>query len=273
MSEIDQGSVCPPLTIQSAAKFPTDTIKLEDSEDLFAEIEDEDNVPVENDICQFSERNNFPNTSLSSSKPDFLQDIKIEIVDFELDGEPKKSKSDDDRSSHFCNITLQKSLPLGINDKCSKPEFSSDANETKVQKKSSEESTNEKSPAKKSSEVARETKVQRKSSEEFGDDKESLEIGEMLEWFDRCIMFNCNQCEKSYITKSGLYNHQATMHHSIKHKCDQCDKEYNSKASLLDHQNSKHGSIKYKCDLCDKKYSTKNVLKDHKRNIRVQARI
>ena len=101
---------------------------------------------------------------------------------------------------------------------------------------------------------------------ELGDDIEPFEMGEMLECSLQTETYNCPQCEKTYTTKSGLYNHQATVHRGKKHKCDQCDKEYNSKASLLDHKNSKHEGMEYKCDLCNKKYKTKNVLKDHKRN-------
>ena len=101
---------------------------------------------------------------------------------------------------------------------------------------------------------------------DLGDDIEPFEMGEMLECSLRTETYNCPQCEKTYTTKSGLYNHQATVHRGKKHKCDECDKEYNSKASLLDHKNSKHLGMLFKCDLCDKSYKTKNVLKDHKRN-------
>jgi len=233
MSEIDQNSVCPPLIIRTAEKSPIDTITLGDSEDLFAEDDEPVEVIDELDICQFIERNDLPNTSLSSLEPDFFQDSQeikdksieildsqeitkqeksIEIVDLEMEltAKPKKkSKLDEDyewnndRSSHFYNITLQKSLPLGIYDKRLKPfesEFEKEVHKIALEnskrtrsvarkleyfykekspskkspvKKSSE--TKEKSPVKKSSETkenspakksseTKETKVQKKSS-------------------------------------------------------------------------------------------------------------
>ena len=224
MSEIDQNSVCPPLIIRTVEKSPIDTITLGDSEDLFAEDDEPVEVIDELDICQFIERNDLPNTSLSSLEPDFFQDSQeikdksieildsqeitkqeksIEIVDLEMEltAKPKKkSKLDEDyewnndRSSHFYNITLQKSLPLGIYDKRLKPfesEFEKEVHKIALEnskrtrsvarkleyfykeksakspskkspvKKSSEYKEN--SPAKKSSDDAKETKVQKKS--------------------------------------------------------------------------------------------------------------
>ena len=223
MSEIDQNSVCPPLIIRTVEKSPIDTITLGDSEDLFAEDDEPVEVIDELDICQFIERNDLPNTSLSSLEPDFFQDSQeikdksieildsqeitkqeksIEIVDLEMEltAKPKKkSKLDEDyewnndRSSHFYNITLQKSLPLGIYDKRLKPfesEFEKEVHKIALEnskrtrsvarkleyfyKEKSAKSPSKKSPVKKSSETkenspakkssdAKETKVQKKS--------------------------------------------------------------------------------------------------------------
>jgi len=210
MSEIDQNSVCPPLIIRTAEKSPIDTITLGDSEDLFAEDDEPVEVIDELDICQFIERNDLPNTSLSSLEPDFFQDSQeikdksieildsqeitkqeksIEIVDLEMEltAKPKKkSKLDEDyewnndRSSHFYNITLQKSLPLGIYDKRLKPfesEFEKEVHKIalenskrtrsvarKLENISKEKSPSKKSPFKKFSEIKEKSPV-KKSSE------------------------------------------------------------------------------------------------------------
>merc|ERR1711860_246357 len=210
MSEIDQNSVCQPLIIRTVEKSPIDTITLGDSEDLLAEDDEPVEVIDELDICQFIERNDLPNTSLSSLEPDFFQDSQeikdksieilnsqeitkqekyIEIVDLEMEltTKPKKKSKleedyewNNDRSSHFYNITLQKSLPLGIYDKRLKPfesEFEKEVHKIalenskrtrsvarKLEYISKEKSAKEKSPSKKSSEIKEKSPV-KKSSE------------------------------------------------------------------------------------------------------------
>ena len=207
MSEIDQSSICPPLIIRPVEKSPIDTITLEDSEDLFAEDKNEDDEPVEvideNDICQFIENNDLPNTSLSRLEPDFFQDSQeikkhdksvevideyvdispsIEVVDLDVE-KPKKIiklveedyEWNHDRSSHFYNITLQKSLPLGIYDKRLKPfesEFEKEVHKIALENSKRTRSvarkldciSKEKSPVKKSSETKEKSPV-KKSSE------------------------------------------------------------------------------------------------------------
>merc|ERR1711860_58726 len=212
MSEIDQNSVCQPLIIRTVEKSPIDTITLGDSEDLLAEDDEPVEVIDELDICQFIERNDLPNTSLSSLEPDFFQDSQeiknksieildsqeiekqekaIEIVDLEMEltAKPKKkSKLDEDyewnndRSSHFYNITLQKSLPLGIYDKRLKPfesEFEKEVHKIalenskrtrsvarKLEYISKEKSPSKKSPSKKSTEIKEKSPV-KKTKEKF----------------------------------------------------------------------------------------------------------
>merc|ERR1711860_384655 len=193
MSEIDQNNVCPPLIIRTVEKSPIDTITLGDSEDLFAEDDEPVGVIDELDICQFIERNDLPNTSLSSLEPDFFQDSQeikdksieildsqeitkqekyIEIVDLEMElttKPKKKSKLDEDyewnndRSSHFYNITLQKSLPLGIYDKRLKP-FESEF-EKEVHKIALENSKRTRSVARKLEYISKEKSPSKKSTE------------------------------------------------------------------------------------------------------------
>ena len=193
MSEIDQSSICPPLIIRPVETSPIDTITLEDSEDLFAEDKNEDEEPVEvideNDICQFIENNDLPNTSLSSLEPDFFQDSQeikkhdksvevideyvdispsIEVVDLDVE-KPKKIiklveedyEWNNDRSSHFYNITLQKSLPLGIYDKRLTP-FKS-AFEKEVHKIALENSKRTRSVARKLNYISNENSTKQKS--------------------------------------------------------------------------------------------------------------
>ena len=207
MSEIDQSSICPPLIIRPVEKSPIDTITLEDSEDLFAEDKNEDDEPVEvideNDICQFIENNDLPNTSLSSLEPDFFQDSQevkkheepvevidedevspsIEVVDLDME-KPKKiiklSEEDyewnNDRSSHFYNITLQKSLPLGIYDKRLTP-FKS-AFEKEVHRIALENSKRTRSVARKLNYISNENSTKQKSPVKKSPIKKSSETKE-----------------------------------------------------------------------------------------------
>ena len=207
MSEIDQSSICPPLIIRPVETSPIDTITLEDSEDLFAEDKNEDEEPVEvideNDICQFIENNDLPNTSLSSLEPDFFQDSQevkkheepvevidedevspsIEVVDLDME-KPKKiiklSEEDyewnNDRSSHFYNITLQKSLPLGIYDKRLTP-FKS-AFEKEVHKIALENSKRTRSVARKLNYISNENSTKQKSPVKKSPDKKPSETKE-----------------------------------------------------------------------------------------------
>ena len=209
MSEIDQSSICPPLIIRPVEKSHIDTITLEDSEDLLAEDKNEDDEPVEvideNDICQFIENNDLPNTSLSSLEPDFFQDSQeikkhkgdksvevideddicptIEVVDLDVE-KPKKiiklSEEDyewnNDRSSHFYNITLQKSLPLGIYDKRLTP-FKS-AFEKEVHKIALENSKRTRSVARKLNYISNENSTKQKSPVKKSPDKKPSETKE-----------------------------------------------------------------------------------------------
>ena len=209
MSEIDQSSICPPLIIRPVEKSHIDTITLEDSEDLLAEDKNEDDEPVEvideNDICQFIENNDLPNTSLSSLEPDFFQDSQeikkhkgdksvevideddicptIEVVDLDVE-KPKKViklveedyEWNNDRSSHFYNITLQKSLPLGIYDKRLTP-FKS-AFEKEVHRIALENSKRTRSVARKLNYISNENSTKQKSPVKKSPDKKISETKE-----------------------------------------------------------------------------------------------
>ena len=65
--------------------------------------------------------------------------------------------------------------------------------------------------------------------------------------------FECDQCDKTYSSKGGLYMHKQSVHQGVKYACDQCDLQYTQKGDLIRHIQLKHEGVKYACDQCDYK--------------------
>ena len=108
-------------------------------------------------------------------------------------------------------------------------------------------------------------------------------------------MFECNQCDKKYKSRSARYTHKKTVHSGIipdrtevhceqcafttkrkdhlkdhikniheKEVCDLCGKGF-SYRSLIDHKKVVHEGILYNCNQCDLNLTTKGNLKAHKK--------
>ena len=81
-------------------------------------------------------------------------------------------------------------------------------------------------------------------------------------------IFNCEQCDKDYNTKTDLKSHYETIHlkMSTRNMCPTCNKVLSSHGRLKVHMRSKHGGVKeFDCDKCEKKFSLRASLKQHVR--------
>ena len=54
-------------------------------------------------------------------------------------------------------------------------------------------------------------------------------------------MFKCDQCNKSYISESGLKSHIEIVHDVLKVKCDFCDERFESANFKRRHCTEVHG--------------------------------
>ena len=75
-------------------------------------------------------------------------------------------------------------------------------------------------------------------------------------------MFECNQCDKKYKSRSAQHNHKKTVHLGIVLHCDQCAFTTKRKDHLKDHIKNIHEKVV--CDLCGKGFSFRSLI-DHKR--------
>lgn len=81
---------------------------------------------------------------------------------------------------------------------------------------------------------------------------------------DRIMPYNCNECERTFISKDGLFSHQDFEHQKEgrTYKCSKCERSFNIEGNLERHFKSKHevnGSFK--------KPKTKKVVEDFSCNV------
>lgn len=77
------------------------------------------------------------------------------------------------------------------------------------------------------------------------------------------LSIKCDNCNKTFTSRSRWYNHNKRVHTELKHKCIHCNEKFSTKDDLEKHL-EKHSSIReYKCDVCHKAYSRKYTLRNH----------
>ena len=90
--------------------------------------------------------------------------------------------------------------------------------------------------------------------------------------FDTCEMdnqlkdketYNCNHCDKTYGTRSGLWTHIQVKHTGKKHPCPHCNYRATQKTSLREHIKTQHQGVRYTCHLCDYVATQKTNLMTH----------
>ena len=75
--------------------------------------------------------------------------------------------------------------------------------------------------------------------------------------------FECEPCQKTFISKRSFYQHKQSVHEGVKYACDQCDYQASRQDHLTTHIQSKHEGIKYACDQCEYQATTQGNLTVH----------
>jgi uncharacterized Zn-finger protein len=75
--------------------------------------------------------------------------------------------------------------------------------------------------------------------------------------------FKCEKCEKTFLTKHGLNQHEKA--HENPFECDKCGKGFSWKQQMKQHLQI-HLNVKaFQCNICDVKYSSNHSLQTHLR--------
>ena len=75
--------------------------------------------------------------------------------------------------------------------------------------------------------------------------------------------YECEICEKTFKTKSGLYHHKII--HKEYHKCEICDKCFTGSQALIEHERIHTGEKPFECEICQKLFSQASHLATHMR--------
>ncbi|WP_187300028.1 C2H2-type zinc finger protein [Endozoicomonas montiporae] len=76
--------------------------------------------------------------------------------------------------------------------------------------------------------------------------------------------FQCNICDRTFVSKNSLYSHKS-HYHSGGLICPECREELPSKKALYDHNRSKHTGVQI-CLVCNEELPNKKALDDHNRS-------
>ena len=79
--------------------------------------------------------------------------------------------------------------------------------------------------------------------------------------------FKCDECDNgvNYMRRYNLYKHKASRHQNVTFDCDECNKSYTSKSTLKAHNKSQHEGVPaHKCDECNYRWNS-GSLTEHKR--------
>ena len=67
----------------------------------------------------------------------------------------------------------------------------------------------------------------------------------------RCnYKYSCKHCDRQFLSKSLLAEHQRVKHRGLRYPCTQCNKQFTQKGHRARHQRSVHERIKYPCNQC-----------------------
>ncbi|CRK89273.1 CLUMA_CG003032, isoform A [Clunio marinus] len=84
---------------------------------------------------------------------------------------------------------------------------------------------------------------------------------------ERTFICDFPSCEKSYKTKSALYNHRIYHSDDPKWHCNYCSKKFHFPFLLQQHESThlgKKSGKSYDCDVCKKSFNTRNKLTKHR---------
>ena len=80
------------------------------------------------------------------------------------------------------------------------------------------------------------------------------------------LYYNCDQCGKQFVSKTGWVNHMRLLHEGVDEKatCEVCGITFITRERLWRHKNLHHSNDdRYKCKYCNKQCSTKSWLARH----------
>ena len=85
------------------------------------------------------------------------------------------------------------------------------------------------------------------------------------------MVVNCNICNKSFTSNTGLGIHIREVHEGLRnrnHQCDICQKKFTNPKKLWEHHNSNHETTEeFSCELCGKIFLSSYYLRNHVQNV------
>ena len=81
----------------------------------------------------------------------------------------------------------------------------------------------------------------------------------------------CDKCDKSFPTDSGLRRHEREKHFEARHACQMCGDQFVRKYKLTIHEKTVHNDVSvvtqnFECELCSEKFTEKGVLERHRKS-------
>ena len=74
--------------------------------------------------------------------------------------------------------------------------------------------------------------------------------------------FACHQCQRSYVSISGLNEHVNKMHKKLtRYRCETCERGFMDRSYYYDHVAAHTGVNRHTCSICDIKFVNKSTLK------------
>jgi len=80
-------------------------------------------------------------------------------------------------------------------------------------------------------------------------------------------LYKCEECEASYKSRSGLWQHTSSKHEGICYSCEYCGYKATHQSHLKTHKQSVHEGVKYSCNHCDHQATTQSSLRTHKQSV------
>ena len=99
--------------------------------------------------------------------------------------------------------------------------------------------------------------LESEAKDEPTEDETPYEKKEIIEKESVSSVFQCEQCQKSFTSKCGLYGHARSVHEGVKYACDQCGYLATKQNHLTRHIQSRHEGVRFICDQCDYQATTK----------------
>ena len=96
-----------------------------------------------------------------------------------------------------------------------------------------------------------------KMNEQTPSKKSQYEKKEIIEKESESSVYQCEQCQKTFSSKYGLYGHGRSVHEGVKYACDQCGYLATKQNHLTRHIQSRHEGVRFTCDQCDHHSTTK----------------